>query len=68
MDKKDYLNNPQKYPPGMLCPQCGELIPVTKEQIVYNNAIVCPHCNLYLKIDRQKSSKAIDALKKLLDQ
>ena len=51
--------------PGMKCPQCGGFIPTTIMQIITTQAIVCPHCHLRLNIDRMKSSKAIEALKKV---
>ncbi len=50
--------------PGMKCPQCGEFIPTTIMQIITASSLVCPHCHLRLNIDRMKSGKAIEALKK----
>lgn len=51
--------------PGMKCPQCGEFIPTTIQHIITSSALVCPHCHLRLNIDRTKSGKAIDALRKV---
>lgn len=51
--------------PGMKCPQCGEFIPITLQQITTDTAIVCPHCNLKMNIDRTNTGKAIDALRKV---
>ncbi len=49
----------------MKCPQCGKFIPTTIMHIITASALVCPHCQLRLNIDRMKSGKAIDALKKV---
>ena len=51
--------------PGMICPQCKNFIPTTIHAIINSKAIVCPHCHLRLNIDRTKSGKAIEALKKV---
>lgn len=51
--------------PGMKCPQCGEFIPTTIQHIITSSALVCPHCHLRLNIDRTKSGKAIDVLRKV---
>lgn len=51
--------------PGMKCPKCGDFIPTTIMQIITASALVCPHCHLRLNIDRLKSGKAIEALKKV---
>lgn len=50
---------------GMPCPQCNGFIPVSMQQIITDSAIICPHCGLRLTINRQQSSTAIEALKKV---
>ncbi len=55
----------QQNVPGMKCPVCGRCIPTTIYYIVTNAALTCPHCGLRLNIDRVKSAKAIDALRKV---
>lgn len=51
--------------PGMKCPQCGEFIPTTIQQISVASCLVCPHCQLRMNIDKSASRRAIDALKKV---
>lgn len=54
-------------PKGIKCPQCGILIPVSIQQILSAASIYCPQCGLRLDINRQKSARAIDALRKVED-
>jgi DNA-directed RNA polymerase subunit RPC12/RpoP len=35
------------------------------QQIITDSAIICPHCGLRLTINRQQSTTAIEALKKV---
>ena len=55
----------QQNVPGMNCPMCKGFIPTTIYYIVANTELTCPHCGLKLRIDRVKSAKAIDALRKV---
>jgi len=54
MSNPDFSQNP-----------CGGFIPVSMQQIITDSAIICPHCGLRLTINRQQSSTAIEALKKV---
>ena len=51
-------------PCGMPCPQCGDFIPLSMQQIISDSSITCPHCGLCLNINKQESRLAINALKK----
>lgn len=50
---------------GMKCPRCGNFIETSIFQLLTTNALICPHCNLRLNIDRMKSRQAFDALRKV---
>lgn len=75
MSNPDFSQNPgqpqvditrqQMRPSGMPCTQCNGFIPVSMQQIITDSAIICPHCGLRLTINRQQSSTAIEALKKV---
>lgn len=41
-------------PMGMSCPVCSGYIPLSVEQLLKADNIVCPHCSLRLHVDRQK--------------
>lgn len=51
--------------PGLKCPECGNLISVSIEQIISAGSVYCSNCFLELKIDAGKSAASINALKKL---
>ncbi|WP_298616689.1 hypothetical protein [uncultured Odoribacter sp.] len=50
---------------GMECPGCAGFIPIDIRQLLYEGAIVCPHCNLRLTVNRPQSQAALKALKKV---
>lgn len=50
---------------GMKCPQCGAFIGTSIFQLLTTNALVCPACQLRLRIDRMKSRQAFEALRKV---
>lgn len=50
---------------GMKCPQCGAFIETSVFQLLTTNALVCPSCHLRLRIDRMKSQKAFEVLRKV---
>lgn len=50
---------------GMPCPQCGANIPCTIQDILSGDYLECPNCHLHLPIDRSRSNKAIEALRKV---
>lgn len=52
---------------GLSCPQCGTFIETSIFQLLTTNALVCPSCGLRLRIDRMKSRKAFDVLRKVQD-
>lgn len=52
---------------GLKCPLCGNFIETSIFQLLTTNALVCPSCGLRLRIDRMKSQKAFDVLRKVQD-
>ena len=58
-------NRPAQQVPGMKCPQCGFFIPTTIAELLTAGYLRCPHCQLQLNIDRQKSAPAMKALAKV---
>lgn len=55
----------KQQPSGMSCPICKCFIPISVFQLLYDGAIVCPHCGLTLTINRSVSQSAMNALKKV---
>ena len=51
--------------PGLGCPNCGQMIPVSMQQILHDKALRCPCCGLLLSIDKNKSDKALMILQKV---
>ena len=49
--------------PGLVCPQCQNKIPVSILNLLQDSAIMCPYCNLELKIDQQQSQGSLSKLK-----
>lgn len=61
-------DNDGKKTSGMPCPLCRAFIPITMYQIMSGSAVFCPACGLRLDIDKAKSEKAIEILKRLQEQ
>lgn len=55
----------QQRPVGLNCPQCDTFIETSIFQLITASALVCPKCKLRLNIDRIKSRKAFEALRKV---
>ncbi len=51
--------------PGLRCPECNTLIPVSIAELLHVGAVVCPNCTLMLEVDRERSHGALDALQRL---
>ena len=51
--------------PGMPCPNCKNLIPITMHQLLEAKSIFCPICGLKLSMDKKPSDKAKDVLRKI---
>jgi rRNA maturation endonuclease Nob1 len=60
----NYKDNKQRMP-GMPCPNCKNLIPITMHQLLEAKSIFCPICGLKLSIDKKPSDKAKDVLRKI---
>ena len=50
---------------GIPCSHCGNLIPISIEQILFSRSLFCPTCGLRLNIDKNKSDKALKILAKV---
>ena len=55
----------QQRVPGIQCPICGNLIPVSVHQLLFARSLQCPICGLNLFIDKKKSDKALQFLDKM---
>lgn len=51
--------------PGMACPQCGNRLVATMDQILASNPLICGSCGLQLTVDCEASRPALEALREL---
>lgn len=51
--------------PGIACPVCSQLIPVSIQQLLFAKSLQCPICGLTLFIDQKKSDRALKILAKV---
>lgn len=58
-------DNKQQRIPGLTCPNCQNLIPITIHQLLEAKSIFCPICGLRLSMDKKPSDKAKDVLRKI---
>ena len=65
--KNPRIQHSSQHMPGMQCPNCGSLIPTSIQQILFSNSLCCPICGLRINIDKRKSDKALEMLKKIED-
>ncbi len=56
--------NPVK---GLPCPECGVVIAMTLDRLLSPRPLVCPGCCLEIQINREKSEKSLDAVRKIKD-
>ena len=49
--------------PGLNCPQCGQFIRTTIQELLTAQRLKCPHCHLTLTINRNESKRAMEILK-----
>ena len=61
----NYKDNKQQRIPGLACPNCNNLIPITIHQLLEAKSIFCPICGLRLSMDKKSSDKAKDVLRKI---
>jgi uncharacterized Zn finger protein (UPF0148 family) len=52
-------------PQGMPCPECSMRIVIDIMQLLSTGSIVCPSCDLELKVDQQKSAESLDIVKQV---
>lgn len=62
---KPKIQQQQQRVPGIRCPHCGNLIPISIQQILFSSSLFCPTCGLKLNIDKTKSDKALKLLAKV---
>lgn len=55
----------EQHTPGIRCPICGTMIPISIQQLLYAAALHCPACGLTLFIDKKRVEKAQEALAKM---
>jgi predicted RNA-binding Zn-ribbon protein involved in translation (DUF1610 family) len=47
-------------PTGFPCPECGDMIPVTRDLLLgFRDRVFCPNCGLQLTLNRDKSQQAL---------
>jgi len=63
--KNPRTQHSSQHMPGILCPNCGNFIPTSIQQILFSNSICCPICGLSININKRKSDKALEMLKKI---
>ena len=59
------MQQQQRNKPGLPCPICGQLIPISINQLLFDRALFCTSCGLRLSIDKQKTEKAQEILAKV---
>lgn len=54
-------------PSGMACPECGQLIEITLDDLLVRHSFICRTlgCGVVLRLDQRGSNEAIDALRLL---
>ena len=52
----------QQKAPGICCPQCNNVIPITIQQLAFSSVLFCPTCGLKLNIDKKKHEKTLKIL------
>jgi transcription elongation factor Elf1 len=55
----------QQQPSGFKCPVCGGFIPVSIQQLLTNETFFCPVCGLEIRLNRNDSQNALNALQKV---
>jgi hypothetical protein len=52
---------------GMACPECGQPIEMTLDDLLVRHAFACctPGCGVVLRLDQRRSSGALDSLRDL---
>lgn len=67
ISKNPRTQHSSQHMPGIPCPNCGNFIPTSIQQILFSNSICCPICGLSININKRKSDKALETLKKIED-
>lgn len=50
------------------CPICGKYIPVLEQWDLSSTTLCCPNCGTKIIVDKKKSDKAVELIKKLNKQ
>ncbi len=61
------MNSKQQKPSGFNCPVCGGFIPVSIQQLLTEEKFTCPQCVLEIRLNKDDSQKALNALQKVQD-
>lgn len=59
------MNNKVQRPTGFGCPVCSGFIPISIAELLGTEVMLCPYCGLEIRINREHSKKAMDALMKV---
>ena len=51
--------------PGLKCPECSTLIPMSIDLLLSESSFHCPGCALQISIDKEQSKACLNALQKL---
>lgn len=65
ISKNQRTQHSSQHMPGMPCPNCGNFIPTSIQQILFSSSLYCPTCGLRINIDKRKSDKALKILEKV---
>ena len=65
ISKNQRTQHSSQHMPGMPCPNCGNFIPTSIQQILFSGSLFCPTCGLRINIDKRKSDKALKILEKV---
>jgi transcription elongation factor Elf1 len=60
-------NQKQQQASGFKCPVCGGFIPVSIQQLLTMQKFVCPACALEIRLNKEDSQTALNALQKVHD-
>lgn len=58
-------NQKQQQSSGFNCPVCNGFIPVSIQRLLATEKFVCPHCSLEIRLNKERSQEALNALQKV---
>ena len=54
----------QQHVPGIPCPSCNNLIPISIQQLLFYKSLFCPFCGLHMTVDKDRAEKALIAIER----